>query len=102
MTATGYTAADATMAAWKHPSELEFVYTGGNALWSEPSVGLGSWTEPRCPVAGINGTAITMAQPCWNNSTLRAMLPPGPFKRTANLVGPASVGKAPTYVENAL
>lgn len=101
MTVTGYTAAGATMAAWKHPSELEFVYTGGNGLWSEPSVGLGSWTEPRCPVAGIEGTTITMAQPCWNNSTRRVMLPPGPFKRTANLVGPASVGKAPTYVENA-
>ncbi|MDP9050537.1 MAG: fibronectin type III domain-containing protein [Acidobacteriota bacterium] len=101
MTVTGYTAAGATMAAWKQPAELEFVYTGGNALWSESSVGLGSWTEPRCPVASIDGTTITMAQPCWNNSTLRVMLPPGPFKRTANLVGPASVGKAPTYVENA-
>jgi hypothetical protein len=101
MTATGYTASDAAMATWKHPSELEFVYTGGNALWSEPSVGLGSWTEPRCPVAGIEGTTITMAQPCWDNSTQRVMLPPGPFKRTANLVGPASVGKLPTYVENA-
>ncbi len=101
MTATGYTPADATMAGWKHPSELEFVYTGGNGVWSEPSVGLGSWTEPRCPVAGIEGTTITMVQPCWDNSTRRVMLPPGPFKRTANLVGPASVGKAPTYVENA-
>ncbi len=101
MTETGYTAGDASMAAWKHPSQLEFVYTGGNSVWSETGVGLGSWTEPRCPVASIEGTTITMAQPCWNNSTRRAMLPPGPFKRTANLVGPASVGKAPTYVENA-
>ena len=101
MTATGYTAADASMAAWKHPSRLEFVYTGGNSVWSETGVGLGSWTEPRCPVAGLEGTMITMVQPCWDNSTQRVMLPPGPFKRTANLVGPASVGKAPTYVENA-
>jgi hypothetical protein len=103
MTTTGYTAVDATMARWKHPSELEFVYTGGNALWSEPSVGLGSWTEPRCPVASMDGTTIVMAQPCWDNSTQRAMLPVGKYisNRTANLVGPKSVGKVPTYVENA-
>ncbi|MDE3149474.1 MAG: fibronectin type III domain-containing protein [Acidobacteriota bacterium] len=99
MTASGYTASDATMASWKHPSELEFVYTGGNSIWSERSVGLGSWTQPRCPVAGIEGAIITMAQPCWNNSTRRVMLPSG--ERTANLVGPMSVGKFPTYVENA-
>jgi len=99
MTATGYTAADTRMAAWKHPSNLEFVYTGGNSVWSETGVGLGSWTEPRCPVASIEGTTITMAQPCWNNSTLRVMLPSG--ARTANLVGPKSVGATPTYVENA-
>ncbi len=99
MTTTGYTAADASMASWKHPSDLEFVYTGGNSVWSETGVGLGSWTEPRCPVASIEGTAITMAQPCWDNSTKRVMLPNG--ARTANLVGPMSVGKQPTYVENA-
>ena len=99
MTATGYTAADATMAGWKHPSELEFVYTGGNSVWSEKGEGLGSWTEPRCPVAGIEGTTITMAEPCWDNSTRRVMLPSG--ARTANLVGPKSVGRQPTYVENA-
>jgi len=99
MTATGYTAADATMASWKHASDLEFVYTGGNSVWSEMGEGLGSWTEPRCPVAKIEGAAITMAEPCWDNSTERAMLPSG--ARTANLVGPRSVGKTPTYVENA-
>ena len=99
MTATGYSAADATMAAWKHPSELEFVYTGGNSVWSETGEGLGSWTEPRCPVAKIEGATITMAEPCWDNSTERAMLPSG--ARTANLVGPKSVGKEPAYVENA-
>ena len=99
MTATGYMAADATMASWKHPSNLEFVYTGGNSVWSEAGEGLGSWTEPRCPVAKIDGAAITMQQPCWDNSTQRVMLPSG--ARTANLVGPKSVGKQPTYVENA-
>jgi hypothetical protein len=99
MTSTGYSAADSSMASWRDPSRLEFVYTGGNSVWSESGVGLGSWTEPRCPIASIEGTTITMAQPCWNNSTQRAMLPNG--ARTANLVGPKSVGKVPTYVENA-
>ena len=99
MTPTGYIAADATMASWKHPSDLEFVYTGGNSVWSERDEGLGSWTEPRCPVASIEGTTITMAQPCWDNSTRRVMLPSG--ERTANLVGPMSVGREPAYVENA-
>ncbi|MGH9598987.1 MAG: fibronectin type III domain-containing protein, partial [Terracidiphilus sp.] len=99
MTATGYTAANDTMASWKHPSWLEFVYTGGNSVWSERGEGLGSWTQPRCPVASIVGTTITMQQPCWDNSTKRVMLPSG--QRTANLVGPMSVGKEPTYVENA-
>lgn len=99
MTASGYTAADDTLASWKHPSWLEFVYTGGNSVWSEHGEGLGSWTQPRCPVASIVGTTTTMQQPCWNNSTKRVMLPSG--QRTANLVGPMSVGKQPTYVENA-
>jgi hypothetical protein len=98
-TPTGYTAADTAMSAWRNPSDLEFVYTGGNSIWSERSEGLGSWTEPRCPIQSIHGTTITMAQPCWDNSTKRVMLPNG--ARTANLVGPMSVGKRPEYVENA-
>ena len=98
-TATGYAAASADMAAWKNPSDIEFVYTGGNSIWSEHSEGLGSWDEPRCSIASIDGAVITMAQPCWNNSTRRVMLPSG--ERTANLVGPMSVGKQPEYVENA-
>ena len=99
MTKTGYTASNDTLARWKHPEELEFVYTGGNGFWGEPSVGLGSWTEPRCPVASMHGNEITMAEPCWTNSTDRVMLPSG--ARTANLVGPASIGKVPTHMENA-
>src|SRR5437764_1262700 len=63
---TGYAGGGATMGGWRNPSgakpQLEFVYTGG----------LGAWTEPRCPVASISGNAVTMAQPCWNNSTNRA------------------------------
>ena len=98
-TDTGYTAADNTMASWKNPSEIEFVYTGGNSIWSEHSEGLGSWTEPRCPIQKIEGAAIIMAQPCWDNSTKRVLLPNG--ARTANLVGPMSVGDRPEYVENA-
>jgi hypothetical protein len=98
-TDTGYTASSAVMAAWRNPSDIEFVYTGGNSIWSERSQGLGPWTEPRCPVAAIQGAAILMAQPCWVNSTKRIMLPSG--ERTANLVGGASVGKQPAYVENA-
>jgi hypothetical protein len=100
MTATGYTAANDMMASWKHSSWMEFVFTGGNSIWSERGEGLGSWTEPRCPVASIVGTTITMQQPCWDNSTKRVMLPSG--ERTANLVGPMSVGKQPEYVENAI
>ncbi|GGG70513.1 fibronectin type III domain-containing protein [Edaphobacter dinghuensis] len=99
MTPTGYIASDATMSQWKNISDIEFVYTGGNSIWNLPSEGLGSWTQPRCPIASIKGTVITMAQPCWDNSTKRVMLPSG--VRTANLVGPMSVGKQPSYVENA-
>ncbi len=40
-----------------------------------------------------------MAEPCWKNSTQRVMLPSG--ARSANLVGPVSVGKQPSYLENA-
>jgi hypothetical protein len=98
-TATGYAAATPVMASWHNPSDIEFVYTGGNSIWSERSLGLGSWTEPRCPAAAIDGNEIRMAQPCWDNSTRRIMLPNG--ERTANLVGPASVGAQPSYVENA-
>ena len=96
---SGYTASNDVMARWRDPAGLEFVYTGGNSIWSEREVGLGGWTEPRCPVARIIGTAIVMAQPCWDNSTKRILL--GPGQRTANLVGPASVGKQPAYIENA-
>jgi len=58
MTDEGYTADSDLLAHWKHPEEMEFVYTGGNALRSEPEAGLGGWTEPRCPVAAIRGATI--------------------------------------------
>ena len=103
-TETGYTASSDVMSHWRNPTDIEFVYTGGNAIWGIPSEGLGAWTEPRIPVASIEGTTITMAEPCWTNSTQRVMLSgelASRFKRTANLVGPATVGKRPAYVENA-
>ncbi len=100
-TPTGYIASNRAMVHWRNPAQIEFVYTGGNGLWSEPSLGLGAWTEPRCPVAQIQGRMITMAEPCWRNSTARIMLPrDSRFHRTANLVGPASVGRTPAYAVN--
>ncbi|MBV9442129.1 MAG: hypothetical protein JO217_05490, partial [Acidobacteriaceae bacterium] len=38
-TASGYVAGSPEMAKWRNASDIEFVYTGGNAVWSEPSVG---------------------------------------------------------------
>jgi hypothetical protein len=91
---TGYTGGASTMAGWRNPSgakpALEFVYRGG----------LGAWTEPRCPVASISsGGAVTMAQPCWENSTNRACC----FAdgRAYNLVGRKGITEQPTSVENA-
>jgi hypothetical protein len=98
-TASGYAIDAPAITTPRNPADLEFVYTGGNSIWSEHSVALGPWTEPRCPVASISGLTIAMAQPCWDNSTRRIMLESG--QRTANLVGPASIGKQPTYAENA-
>jgi len=60
---TGFVAADATYAGWRDPAGIEFVFTGGN----------GAWTQSRCRVASIDGTQITMQQPCWNNITARPM-----------------------------
>lgn len=101
-TATGYEAGSDFMSHWRNPGDIEFVYTGGDSIWTERSAGMGGWTEPRCPVAAIKGKTITMAQPCWDNSTKRVPLPPdSPFHRPANLVGPATLqGKEPAYIEN--
>src|SRR5438067_5687399 len=91
---TGYSGGGTTMAGWRNPSgakpQLEFVYRGG----------LGAWTEPRCPVGSISsGGAVTMAQPCWENSTNRACC----FAdgRAYNLVGRKGITEQPTQVENA-
>ncbi|MFF4488629.1 fibronectin type III domain-containing protein [Streptomyces sp. NPDC001544] len=101
-TATGYEASSDTIAHWKHPSDAEFVYTSGEALWNVERNGLGQWTEPRCRIAAAEGTTITMAQPCWDNSNKRVEFPNIPG-RTVSMVGPGHLtngGKA-SYVENA-
>jgi hypothetical protein len=102
-TSTGYTASAPAMAKWHDPADIEFVYTAGEALWNVQRYGLGQWTEPRCPIASISGTTITMAQPCWDNSTKRVLFPDIPG-RSVNMVGPADLtnGRQPAYVENAL
>jgi hypothetical protein len=101
-TATGYTASSTAMDSWGNPSQLEFVYTGGEGYWSLSTGGQGAWTEPRCPVASISGTTITMAEPCWDNSTERVMRTDG-SGQTVNLVGPETLGNGeiPAYVDNA-
>lgn len=101
-TATGYTASSDTLAHWRDPSDLEFVYTGGAKVFNSVSDGLGGWTEPRCPVASVTGTTITMAQPCWDNSMKRVDFPNIPG-RTVSMVGPGSLtnNAQPSAVENA-
>jgi len=101
-TATGYTASSDIMASWRNPSDIEFVYTGGAPYWSLKTGGEGAWTEPRCPIASIVGTTITMAQPCWNNSTERIARTDG-SGRSVNLVhdGGLGNGSIPAYVDNA-
>src|SRR5581483_6313955 len=90
-TSTGYTTSSGDpMAKWRNPSAIEFVYRGG----------LGAWTEPRCPVSSISSTTVTMAQPCWDNSTMRVMRTDG-SGRTYELVGRKSITEQPTSVENA-
>ncbi len=93
---SGYSGGGSTMAGWRNPSgakpQLEFVYRGG----------LGAWTEPRCPVASFGtGGSVSMAQPCWKNSTTRACCFNDPNHRAYNLVGRSSITEQPTSVENA-
>ena len=101
-TATGYTASSTVLDGWRNPSQLEFVYTGGEGYWSLSTGGSGAWTEPRCPVASISGTTVTMAEPCWDNSTMRILRTDG-SGRTVNLVGPQTLGNGeiPAYADSA-
>lgn len=84
----GYTTDKPTMDNWRNPKDIEFVYEAG----------LGGWTEPRCPVAAISPTAITMAQPCWDNTNKRL---PRTSSQAWNLVGRPKLHTTPTLVENA-
>jgi hypothetical protein len=90
-TATGFATPDTKMASWRNPSSIEMVLGNGH----------GSWSEPRCDVASITGTAITMKEPCWNNMKL-ADLP-----TAANGDNPAGgfpsypTDAVPTKIENA-
>jgi hypothetical protein len=79
-TATGYRASSSLMAHWRDPTAIDFVYTAE----------LGLHVEPICPVGAIRGPMITMAEPCWKNSNLRAV----------NLVGYGRLS-LPAYIENA-
>jgi lysophospholipase L1-like esterase len=90
-TPTGYQAADTSMASWRNPGNLEFVLGDGH----------GSWSEPRCSVAGISGTAITMRQPCWDNMKLPDG-PRGPYGDNPHGGFPSYPTDAvPTVIENA-
>ncbi|MEV0091429.1 fibronectin type III domain-containing protein [Streptomyces sp. NPDC050738] len=102
VTPTGYTASSDAIAQWRHPSDAELVYTSGESLWNIERNGLGQWTEPRCRIASAQGTALTMVQPCWDNSNKRVEFPDIPG-RTVSMVGPGKLtnnGKA-SYIENA-
>jgi hypothetical protein len=85
-TATGYRASSNVLADWSNPTEVEMVYPSG------PS----NWTETRCRVASIVGSTVTMAQPCWDNSTLRTT--PGTSLYTSGFGQPLTV---PPIVTNA-
>jgi hypothetical protein len=90
-TPTGFTASDAMMATWRNPQNIEFIFTGGH----------GAWTQVSCPVATINGTAITMRQTCWDNMKLPSN-PQDPFGDNPSGGFPSLPSDAvPTEIQNA-
>jgi hypothetical protein len=90
-TPTGYTASAPTLAGWRNPGDIEFTFTGGN----------GAWTEPRCDVASISGTTITMRQPCWSNLHLPSSpVAPDGDNPSGGFPGLSSTA-TPSYIENA-
>jgi hypothetical protein len=52
-TATGYTAPDGTMAAWRNPTDVEVV-------------SLRYWKAFRCGVSSIVGADVVIDEPCWS------------------------------------
>jgi len=85
---TGYTAANASMASWRNPGGIEFVFAGT----------AGAWEETRCRVAGISGTTITMRQPCWDNSIYHST---GLSGHPSGTFSPLPSNAVPTRIENA-
>ena len=79
----GYKASSSLMSGWRNPNQIEFVYDEQ----------VGQMAEPICPIGGIRGTTITMAQPCWNNFTRRW--------HRGELVAFGRIGNIPSYIENA-
>lgn len=67
-------------------ARVEFVYTGGN----------GAWTQSRCRIASVNGSSVTMQQPCWTNVTSRPV-----FTQASGGLPNMKVGTPPTRIENA-
>jgi hypothetical protein len=62
-TSTGYTISNSPMRLWGNVSDIEFVYNG-----MQGATGGAKWTERRCGVSSVSGTAIVMKQPCWSRS----------------------------------
>lgn len=62
-TKAGFLMTSTALDSWPNPSNLQLMFHGGN----------GPWTETSCPVAGIHGTSLTVAQPCWANLHLKAL-----------------------------
>ncbi|MFC9331015.1 discoidin domain-containing protein [Kitasatospora sp. NPDC057015] len=92
---TGYTiSGDAKATAWfgaltaSQVSGVEFVYPDAN----------GAWTESRCRVASYSATAgtLTMAQPCWTNTTNRAS-----YSQGTGPLPSMSTSQMPSRIENA-
>ncbi len=92
---TGYSiGGDGAAVAWfgaltaAQVAGVEFDYPGGN----------GPWTESRCRVASYSASAktLTMAQPCWADTTGRAS-----FSQGSGGLPSMSTGTRPALVENA-
>src|SRR6267143_276220 len=93
-TTNGFTATGTKMAGWRNPSNIEFVFMGGN----------GGWSEDRCDVASISGTSIVMRQPCWSNLHIPNNLPllaPDPTDNPMGGFNGLSSTATPSSIENA-
>lgn len=78
-TPTGYVDQSLSSANWVDPTDIEAVWTRTEANWS----------EPRCDIASIVGSVITMDQPCFSRVL------------ETNIAGTRD-GRAPTAFENSL